>query len=325
MRTIPLTARQPRSYTPPSLRARYAAELDVYDARERARRANEGKPDALRKTLPDGPDTPPVMPIIFLAVPTLLERDTIGSLMFELGVIQVTRESIRNVMLEEAFEVYGEEKGEEVATFLETFWQQQEVFEDRNALWGEQERQRLLDEWGGGDKRDPAPLPEHDSPLRSRLRAKREVDQLVALSGKVRRLLGQQTDYARQNATMLARTHCRGWEGLATQREAIGADLHGGYPAAEVLTEECTGALREEIGTQAWQELCNEIDDSYNLSAAEVGNSGSPLVTSPSGAGSIEEEGAAGEPSGDSPGTIAVTKSSSTRRPKPASGPTTTQ
>lgn len=298
-RTLPLTARQPRPFTPPTLERRYLADLDAWDAADRAFREAEAGTGTK-------PGKKPVKPAIFLAVPTSLERDTISSLLFELGVVQVTRETVRNVTLEEAFSVYGDEKGEEVATFLEGFWLQQQLYEDRFAIWQEQERQRVIDEAAGGDKREPYPMPEHDASIRDRMRAKREVDDLIAKSQRLRRKLGEQTSYAQVNGTMLVRLHARGWEGLKTQREAIGPAADGqGFPPAEILTEECTAALREELGNAAWTELIVEIDGQYALSPGEVGNSDSPPGNGSKSVGSTAD----GEASngGGSPGTTTAT------------------
>lgn len=306
MKTLPLTARKPRPFTPPTLKGRYLAELDAWEAAERAYReakaANEGRADSEPKEpVPPKPGKKPTEPVFMLAVPTSLERDTLSALLFELGVVQITRETVRNVTLEEAFVVYGDEKGEEIATFLEGFWLQQELYEDKFALWQEQERQRVLDEFNGGDKREPYPMPEHDASIRDRMRAKREVDELIARSQTLRRKLGEQTSYAQVNGTMLVRLHLRGWSGLKTTREAIGPAQDGqGYPPAEILTEECTGQLREEIGNAVWSELIVEIDGQYALTPAEVGNSASPPENGSSAAGST----AGGEQSdtGASPG-----------------------
>lgn len=317
-KTIPLTARQPRPFTPPTLEQRWRAQQDRYDERQRVLRDPHGASEN-GIVRPDGSDQPPVKPVIYIAVPTLLERETIGSLMFELGVVQVSLETVRNVVLEQALEIYGDDKGEEIATFLETFWLQQQVFEDKVQLWQQQERQRVLDEWNDPSKvRDPYPMPEQDSPLRDRLRAKREIDQLIERSPLLRRTLGQQTDYGRQNTTMLIRVHCRGWEGLKTQREAIGADQHGGFPAADLLTEDCTSQLREELGETAWLELAAEIDGQYALSAEEVGNFASPPAPPSSIAGSAEPGEAPN--GGNSPGTNTEIQSSSAPAPSAESG-----
>jgi len=287
-KTLPLTARQPRPYTPPAIEKRHMAELDAWEAGGKKGKA-------------------PVKPIIMVAVPTSLERDTISSLLFELGVVQVTRETVRNIILEECFSLYGDEKGEELALFLEGFWVQQELFEDKVAFWQEQERQRLLDEFHGGKKRDPIPMPEHDSSVRDRMRAKREVDTIIEKSQLVRRKLGEQTSYSQVNGTMLVRLHCRGWQGFETQREAIAPAADGsGFPPAEILTEECTALFREELGHEAWQQLVVEIDGQYGLKAAEVGNSDSPPENGSKSDGST----AGGEESdaGASLGTNAATK-----------------
>lgn len=308
MNTVPLTARKPRSYTPPFLKARYETAAGLYDEQLRAHSmavaANEGKAAAEPKVPDPGhPGEKPQLPIFFLAVPTALERSQIGTLMFELGVIQITRETVRNAVLEECFTLHGDEKGEELALFLEDFWQRQQAYEEDSQLWAQQERQRLIDGWHGGVQRDPYEMPRQRTGLKDRLRAKREVDAIIEKSQTVRRVLGAQQDYGRANAEMLIRVHLRGWQGLRTQREAVNPG-ESGQPPAELLTLDCASALLDEIGPQAWDELFREIDNQYGLTPEEVGNSDLPPVSEPTPDGSGEaSEGQDGSSGGPSPGT----------------------
>lgn len=246
--TLPLTARQPRPHTPAALRTAHEEALAAWE---------DGGQEGDKPQLPE----------FYIAQPTLAERDNLNSLLFELGMVQVTRETIRNKMLDVAFDIYGEEKGEELGAFLEGFWQRADAYEQEYADWQEQEKQRKLDEAEDPKKkRDPYPEPEQTTTLRERIRAKNEVDALIDRSPDVRRLVAKQTAFGRENANMMARLHLRGWRGLKTQREAQGG------PPAELVTEECAAALRAEIGTQAWGQLVAYIEAAYVLSQEEMGN-----------------------------------------------------
>lgn len=296
MRPVPLTARDPRPFTPATLAKRHEDALE-----EHQKAGGKGKK--------------PPKPVFYIAVPTLTERETIGSLMFELGLVQVSRDTVRNATLEECLALLGDE-GEETALFLESHWQQTAFYEDQLELWAEQEQQRMLDEWENpATKREALPQPPQLTTLNDRLRAKRVVDEIVSQSQRLRRLLAQQTRYAKESEIMMVRVHLRGWEGLATQREA-----HAGGGQVELITEDCATALREEIGPDAWRELWLEIDGQYKLTGQEVGNSGSRPAN---GSQSIGSTPAPEEESGASLGTETASKSSSTPAPEAESGTTT--
>lgn len=306
MKTLPLTARAPRPFTPFTLQDRYNKALDAWDRKRTARedilRANEGQPDALRVPPPPEPGQKPELPVFMIAVPTALERAQSGSLMFELGVYPISRETVRNVVLEECFTLYGDDAGDELASFLDNFWTLQNVADQDMAIWAEQERQRVLDEMETGKVREPTALPRPRNPTKDRIRAQREVDRIMETSATARRIVAKQQDFNRLNGVMMIRTHLRGWSGLRTQREAIHPGSSGS-PPVEILTEACADALLEEIGDTAWQELINEIDSQYGLSREEVGNFDSRLDTAQTADGSPEGSDAKAEnPSGVSPG-----------------------
>lgn len=303
MRTIPLTAREPRPFTPKPLIAKFEEARAEFDAKKK------GKDKASAKYGPK-------KPVFHIAVPTLSERETISSLMFELGVVQVSRDTIRHAILEfllaKGVPNYPDEDGEETALFLESHWQQTQIYEDQMDFWQQQENQRLIDLWHSPEKARevPADVPKPLTTMRDRLRAKRVVDEVVAVDPHLRRLLATQTAHARLNQIMMMRVHLRGWDNLDTPREAEG----GGVTGVDLVTEDCLSMLREEIGDPAWYELRREIMGQYELGAEEVGNSDSPPENMSPNTGSTPspEEG-----SGDSHGTDTEAKSSS--EPTPAS------
>ena len=296
MRSIPLTARDPRSFTPLALRKRYEDDIEAHQ-----RSKSKGKK--------------PALPVFHIAVPTLIERETIGSLMFELGMVQVTRETVRNAVLEECIALLGDE-GEDTALFLETHWQQTAFYEDQLELWAQQEQQRLLDEFENpATKRDAIAQPVQLTTIQDRMRAKRVVDDLVSRSQRIRRLLAAQTRYGKESEIMMLRLHLRGWEGLKTNRSAA-----GGGGEIELVSEDAITNLREEIGPDAWRELWMEVDSQYHLGAEEVGNSDSRPENGSQSTGSTPAQ---EEESGASPGIDTATKSNSTPAPDPESGTTT--
>jgi hypothetical protein len=291
MRTIPLTARDPRPFTPPALAKLHENALEEH---QRAK----GKPA-----------DKPKKPVFYIAVPTLVERETIGSFMFELGLVQVTLDSIRNATLKAAKELIEGDAGEETALFLESHWQQTAIHDEQVDLWQQQESQRLIDEWEDrGTAREPYPMPPALTTLDDRIRAKEVVDDLIARSRTLRRLFAAQARFSKENEIMMLRVHLRSWDGLATTREA-----EGGGGEAELVTEECIDALREEIGPKAWKELWQEVDGQYHLAADEVGNSASPPASGRKNDGSTPSP---GEESGDSRGTASATSSSSEQIPE---------
>lgn len=298
--TIPLTARAPRAFTPKAL-------LDQYEERREAWSRTPSKKRAER----------PEKPVFYIAVPTLTERDTIGQLMFELGIVPVTRDDIRHATLRAAIENEDDENAEETAAWLEGFWLQKEIDDNQLELWQEQENQRLIDQWADPEtKREPFPRPEPVTTLKDRMRAKDIVDAIVARSPSVRRLVGEQQAYSKKYDLLSMRVHLRGWQGLKTEREA-----EGGPGMPDLVTEECLEALRDEIGNAAWREIALSIDGMYSLSAGEVGNFGSPQ-----GSGSTSDGSTPVKPktdSGTSLGSEKAEPSSSEPTPAPASEATT--
>ena len=297
--TIPLTARSPRAFTPPTLARKHDEECEAW---------------AKSKSKSRGPK--PEKPVFMLAVPTLSEKETIGQLMFELGVYPTSRDSVRNATLEALLE-HGGEKAEDDAAWLEGHWQKTEIYEQQLELWQEQENQRLLDQWQNPKTaREAFPMPEPMTDVRDRIKAHKMVDGIIARDATVRRMLAAQTRYGRVYEIMSVRVHLRGWQGLETQREAV-SELH----LPDIVTEESIDALREEIGRDAWRELWAEIDSMYALTKAEVGNSDSPGESEPTKDGSKPGKRKTG--SGTSNGTRKARKSSSQPTPEPESDQTT--
>ena len=295
--TIPLSARAPRAFTPPTLAKKHDAACETWASSKAKSRGKK-----------------PALPRFFIAVPTLTEKDTIGQLMFELGLVPITRDQTRMATLKA---LLNDDRDDDAAA-LEGFWQKKELHEAQLEIWDEQERQRRLDQLADPDtERQPFEQPEDPTTMRERIHAQEVVDEMVAKTPALRKLLAAQTTYTKRYQTMTMRVHLRGWEGLETQRVAdTGPDM------PELVTEECLEELREEIGRDAWLELHRNIDAMYALSPEEVGNFASPSESGSNPDGS-SKEGELETASGDSTGPETETKSSSAPIPEPASDQTT--
>ncbi len=98
---IPLTARAPIPFTPPSL----------------TRRTNDA--NALR--IQNGEEPKP-MPEIIVRVPTMYERDSFASAMVRGGVVHYSRNQIRDLMLAGVTHLYPEDRFDEIRTDLQDLW-----------------------------------------------------------------------------------------------------------------------------------------------------------------------------------------------------------
>lgn len=288
MSTIPLTARAPRSYTPPTLEAHYEEKLAAWaDAPE------------------DERGEKPIKPVFHIAVPTLVERELIGSLLYELGLIEVRQDRVRTATLEEA--IVHLPDGEEQALFLESHWQMQGLHEQQLEIWAERETQRMLDQMEKPDEDlKPIPKPAPLTTLADRIKAKNVTEELYEKSARLRRLMAKRASWDRENQIMMLRVHLRGWEGLETQRE--GESNPGIADGIDIVTTDAITALREEIGGVVWEELYVSIDGMYQLKQDEVGNYASRPANGPQTNGSKAPTGKA---SGGSPGRKKAKKSNS--------------
>jgi hypothetical protein len=260
--------------------------------------------------------------IVFrLHVPTYAQRDTLGSLLFRHGMIPLTVEHGRAVLISEIYEVYalpdedgtvpaGKQKGDpdEIAGFLESYWQRAEIHNQAVEQWQMQEIERFKDELAGAPARegDPAPIPPFTT--RETARAQMLAMDMLEWSERYRECQSRYGEEEANEMLMLFRVFTAGWEGLNT---LVVVDTLG------KLTEATVEALRkelEELGApQVYREVVAEIRRQCGVSKELEKNSESPLGvdSNPSGLNerSVELDASAGN----------STTSSTTPAPRSAS------
>lgn len=278
-------------------------------------------------------DPPPKNPPTFtLLVPTFAQRDTLSSLLFHHGCMPMTRDHGRSVLISELYNVFYPEDDpvwssqpipaniqrgdpDEIANFLEGYWQQAEIYEEICVQWGLQERERILDRLGGAEETPGVPMPAPPYPARDTARAKRISLEMLEWSVPYRECQAQFADYDSREDLMLFRLFCDGWDGSTAFTVPVVKDGTG------KLTEDCVEQLREELagllGTDnAYKEVVIEIRAMMSLDKEQEKNSESPPGSSSSPSGLSAESAELGD--GDGPWT-----GSNTERTPPAESPPT--
>lgn len=243
-------------------------------------------------------------PVFILNVPTWAERDEIGIRGYVLGMSQVSAETIRAHMIDQLYQLKGEEQGEADAIFLEQFWAAATEHEEAVALWTEQETQRILDcrEKKLDPDADPETLPEElrkrefpkdPNGPRQRSKAKLLTEFTIQHSVVVRDQLAD-SEYAkvRQRTTTL-RLGLAGWTNVDVAFETD--------PATGILTEAALEKLRQwlpkPLSQAAILDLHERIAREFMLNGEEEKNSDSPPGSSspPSGSATPSETADAGD------------------------------
>lgn len=233
-----------------------------------------------------------------ISIPTPSERDRFGSRMFGLGLQPITQEQIRATLIDEVFKLHGEngeDKAEEIASFLDAFWQQEEVDEAAMAAWQEQERERVLDEANGAPARPAMAMPHRLNSVRSRSRAILLVNEYYQKSRRLAALSERQINFGLENDLMMARIHIQRCVPKVETAPVLKLETDG-----EKLTEESIDRIRSAIGQRAWNELVRHIDGLYSLEKEEEGNFDSPPGKQSDQTGSPEPSGASEGNSGSS-------------------------
>lgn len=292
---IPLSSKRTDVFTPPSL-----------------------KPQPKIVDGPDGPYPSATETVggekeigFVIRIPTPSERDMIGTRLFELGLTSVTQETIRATMVDELYKIdwaadapdpeeagtpdraaYNEAAADERAEFLDGYWQRQSVDELATERWMEQEAERVRDEGAGADPKEPTPQPVKTIKVREHARAKLLIDDMMERSVRLRMLAARQMDYGRQNAQMMVRLHVLAlqWDSDGGKRQ-LPESVKLERDETGLVTTESVDSIREWIGTRAWDELVNRIDNHYSLSEEERKNSDLPLAKLSDQTGSHEQSG----------------------------------
>lgn len=244
----------------------------------------------------------------WLHIPTFAQRDGIAQLMFSSGVMPVTVEHGRAVLISELFNIFalpdpetgevpeGMQEGDpdEIASFLEGYWQRADVYEEVLGQWALQEKERLIDQLHGAEERDGYAMPAPPYTTRETARAKRLSMEMLEWSESYRKLQALYASYNEREDLMLFRLFCAGWVGL---------EAKPGHLKTGPLTEDCVESLREELAridpinpNQFYLELVREIRDLMGIDKETEKNFASPpgLDSSPSGSDARSAESANG-------------------------------
>lgn len=276
---IPLSTIGKDAYTPESLTQEVRAKLDP----------------------PQGALDP--LPVFSILIPSYEQRDRIQSLLFSHGNIPVSIEHGRAVLISEIYEVYKADDDplwnedpteiagilpryrrgdpDEVASFLEGYWQRAEIFQKMTEHWALQEQERLRDMLLGADAREAAPFPEAPFTVRETARAQKIAVEMLDLSLPYRQLQARYNDADAEEALMLFRIFVDSWTGLETM---VVKDLTGKLtgPTVEALRKELAERL---YAPNAYAQVVARIRRSFSVDGETRKNSESPLEpdSSPSG------------------------------------------
>lgn len=300
----------------------------------------EFTPEALKKSDP--------VPVFYLHIPTYAQRDSLSQLLYAAGCMPVTVEHGRSVLVSELYEVYAldpaaapprmvevevynpedpdnptttfEERPklhgdpDEMAAFLEGYFQRADIYEKIILDWGAQEKERLIDQLHGAEKEDGLPLPPAPFTPRETARSTMMSMDMLDLSPAYRRLQSRYADYETREDLMLFRLFCAGWDGLETKPSFLKSGPIG-EATTELLREELA-RLAKAAGTdpnQFWLEVVHEIRQLMVVDKELEKNSESPRGKGSSPSGSHARSG--GSDGGDGGWTASTTG----RRPASAS------
>lgn len=249
-------------------------------------------------------------PTFQIHIPSYAQRDKMASLLFAHGLIPITPEHGRAVLISEIYEVYampapgedvpppGKQLGDpdEIASFLEGYWQRTEIYQEMVGQWAIQEKERLLDIGHGADEADLVKLPQPQGPytIRETSRAQQISLEMLQHSTKFRELQSRYGDQEANEALMLFRVFVAGWSGFETEPV-----IH----ASGKLTAECVEQLRAELAERlkapvVYEDVVREIRSLMGVDKVTEKNSESPLGigSSPSGsqASSVESDASGG-------------------------------
>lgn len=208
-------------------------------------------------------------PVFWIKTPTPFERDSLASMLVRLGVTQPSTELVRATLIDTLYDLYPEAEADEHANALDTFWQLSAADDQAFSIWYEQEQQRLADIEAGAPDRGPAPKPVTLLTPRQKAKARLLIEDVQQRSDRMLKLVQRRMDYSRQQGFALVRLGLKAIDNMpGFETVKVGAD---GF-----ATKEYVEALREAMADDAWYQLIERIDQGYNLSGSEVGNSASP-------------------------------------------------
>ena len=240
-------------------------------------------------------------PVFLIKIPTATERDMLNSRLVQQGLTTVSDETMRSSMIEAIYEIDWRQEvdgvadldsyQDDLAAFLDGYWQRETAQIEAQQRWHAQEVERLLDIAGGAPPIDPEEMPARSISVRDAHKARLLGDRLVE-TPRLRKLIAKKLDFSRRNAQLLVQMHLvkvTGIEGLQIVRD-VRDDVLDEQSAIDVR-ETMERLYGKKTGEEAWIQLVTHIDRLYSLDEFEMGNSGSPLANPSDRTGSIVASG----------------------------------
>lgn len=220
-----------------------------------------------------------------LRVPNFQDRDELGIRLYQMGLKNVTTETVRSLMISEMFTFWDIERAEKEAAWLEGHWQNSEMDQEDMSAWARQEQQRLLDIAelpANADIPEMKEQPPMRCSVRDRAKSNLLVQEIVDASQPLRDKIADQQAYGVRYQMAMARMHILAVRGMQPPLKlAIEDNL-----VSTASMEEIRDRLARLGGAQPWKDLLNHVESLYALPEIERGNSVSPLGNSSEGNGS---------------------------------------
>lgn len=260
--SVPLTAREPVMFSPPSL--------------------EEERPDVK----------------VRVRVPTPYERDNFDAALVRAGVVYYSRDQIRDLTLAGVAETYGEDQFDDMRAQLQELWQAGDA--QNEARLKQAERFLELVEANKTSKK-PLTEKEITAELEeikpdvvmnpvARAKATALQQELLAQYQPLQKAFADLADQDTKRSWIQAETYVAGWEGLEHEPDGNG---RGGLKRHEAEY------LREQLGARAWEELAEFItalhsidgDTQKNLDSLLAKQSDPTGLTAPESTETISEHG----------------------------------
>ena len=252
------------------------------------------------------PDEP-----VFLVTPmTQADYDRLGFELFRHNISPITQDTFRATIVDEAFNLFGDVEGEEVANLLDELWQAEDMLSGMLEEWRLREEARLWSQENGAPASDPLEMPRHPMPMRRRVKAQLKTDEIGRTSRRIRDLTIEMQSYEAKQRDGIARLVISGWRGLKVQHSIVDGII------PEAVFEE----LKAEIGKEAMAELNLFVMSLGAIDGVERGNSDSPPGSEPDQTGSPQPSGASESSDGNSTSEAGESPSSSNTASTPGSG-----
>lgn len=257
---------------------------------------------------------------IFVRVPTMLERDSYHAALTRAGVVNYTRQQLRDLSLAGVLEKFPEEDQDEITALLEELW----MVSDEETRVGTEQLERLQEmieaarEKSGLEARpDQKEVEEELAKIKPTVTMeKRRATRAAAINAELisnyeplREALASLVEQDAKRHWMNVKAYVRGWTGLPETPEGNGM---GG------VTQREAEYLRGKIGSEAWGELSDFITALQGIDQDEEKNLASLLESASAPIGSTTSA-----PSSASSGDGNSTDARSTKTPKRASRKTT--